>query len=147
MDDREGQPFFAKTLVNRYWKHFFSRGLVEPEDDLRATNPPTNPELLDALAKSFVDSKYDLKKLVRTICTSQAYRLSSTPNEHNADDRQNYSRFLPRRLNAEVLLDAIDEVTQAKTTFKGVPAGTRALPDNRSSRISLACSGGPFASV
>jgi hypothetical protein len=143
-------PFFARTLVNRYWKHFFSRGLVEPEDDLRVTNPPTNPELLDALAKSFIDSKYDLKKLVRTICASQAYRLSSTPNEHNADDRQNYSRFLPRRLNAEVLLDAIDEVTQAKTVFKGVPAGTRAvqLPDNQVDSYFLSVFGRPdFASA
>jgi len=146
----QDNPFFAKTLVNRYWKHFFSRGLVEPEDDLRATNPPTNPELLDALAKAFVDSKYDLKKLVRTICTSSAYRLSSTPNAHNADDRQNYSRFLPRRMNAEVLLDAIDEVTLTKTIFKGVPAGTRAvqLPDNQFESYFLSVFGRPdFASA
>src|SRR5471030_2033872 len=87
-------PYFARTLANRYWKHFMGRGLVEPEDDLRATNPPTNPELLDALAKHFTDTKYDLKKLVRTICTSNTYRLSSLPNAHNADDRQNFSRFI-----------------------------------------------------
>jgi hypothetical protein len=125
-------PFFARALVNRYWKHFFGRGLVEPEDDLRATNPPTNPELLDALAKHFVEHHYDLKDLIRTLCTSQAYRLSAVPNAHNADDRQNFSRFLPKRLQAEVLLDAIDEVTQAKTAFKGVAKETRAvqLPDN-----------------
>jgi len=125
-------PFFAKTLVNRYWKHFLSRGLVDPEDDMRVTNPPSNPELLNALAKSFVDSKYDMKKLIRTICTSSVYRLSAIPNKYNADDRQNYSRYLPKRLNAEVLLDAIDVVTASKTTFKGAPQGTRAvqLPDN-----------------
>jgi hypothetical protein len=126
-------PYFARTLANRYWKHFLGRGLVEPEDDLRVTNPPTNPELLDALAKYFADNRYDLKKLIRAICTSHTYRLSAEPNQHNADDRQNYSRFQPRRLIAEVLSDAIDDVTQVPATFKGMPAGTRAvrLPDNQ----------------
>jgi hypothetical protein len=138
-------PYFARTLVNRYWKHFLGRGLVEPEDDLRATNPPSNPELLDALAKQFVDSKYDLKKLVRAICTSNTYRLSAIPNVHNADDRQNYSRFLPRRLPAEVLYDAIDAVTLSKPAFKGVPAGTRAvqLPDNQFESYFLSVFGRP----
>lgn len=68
-------PFFAKALVNRYWKHFFSRGIVEPEDDMRETNPPANPVLLDGLAKHFVDSKFDLKQLVREICNSSTYQL------------------------------------------------------------------------
>jgi hypothetical protein len=143
-------PFFARTLANRYWKHFLGRGLVEPEDDLRATNPATNPELLDALAKHFADSKYDLKQLVRAICMSNTYRLSSLPNEHNADDRQNYSRFLPRRLHAEVLFDAIDAVTLTKPAFKGVPAGTRAvqLPDNQFESYFLSVFGRPdFASA
>ena len=143
-------PYFSRTLANRYWKHFFSRGLVEPEDDMRVTNPPTNPELLDALAKHFTDTKYDLKKLIRAICTSNAYRLSALPNAHNAEDRQNYSRFVPRRLNAEVLLDAIDDVTLSKTTFKGVPAGTRAvqLPDNQFDSYFLSVFGRPdFASA
>lgn len=126
-------PFFARTLANRYWKHFMGRGLVEPEDDMRVTNPPTNPELLDALAKHVVETKFDLKKLIRTICTSTAYRLSAIPNADNGDDYQNYSRFLPRRLFAEVLLDAVDDVTANRTAFKGLPAGTRAthLPDNQ----------------
>src|SRR3954453_23580730 len=99
---------------------------------MRGTNQPTNPELLDPLAKHFADNNYERKKLNRAICTSQTYRLSALPNEYNADDRQNYSRFLPKRLNAEVLLDAIDDVTQSKSNFKGVPSGTRAvqLPDN-----------------
>lgn len=143
-------PFFARTLVNRYWKHFLGRALVEPEDDLRATNPPTNPELLDALAKHFVDSKYDLKKLVRAICVSNAYRLSAVPNAFNADDKQNYSRFLPRRLPAEVLHDAIDAVTLTKPAFKGHPAGTRAvqLPDNLVDSYFLSVFGRPdFASA
>jgi hypothetical protein len=143
-------PFFARALVNRYWKHFLGRGLVEPEDDLRATNPPTNPELLNALAKHFLDRKYDLKKLVRAICTSNTYRLSAVPNEHNADDRQNYSRFQPRRLQAEVLFDAIDAVTLSQPAFKGVPAGTRAvqLPDNQFESYFLSVFGRPdFASA
>src|SRR5436189_6255258 len=88
-------PSFARALVNRYWKHFLGRGLVEPEDDLRVTNPPSNPALLDALAKHFIDSKYDLKVLVRTLGTSQVYRLSAVPNKANADDRQHFPRFLP----------------------------------------------------
>src|SRR5262249_17131140 len=79
MADRQ-TPYFAKALVNRYWAHFFGRGIVEPMDDFRSTNPPSNPELLDALAADFVRSGYDLKGLVRTICTSRVYALSSTPN-------------------------------------------------------------------
>jgi hypothetical protein len=144
---QKDNPFFARALVNRYWKHFFGRGLVDPEDDLRLTNPATNPELLDALAKSFVDSKYDLKRLVRTICTSSVYRLGSEPNQHNARDRQHFSRFYPRRLNAEVLLDAIDDVTLGKTAFKGVPAETRAvqLPDNQFESYFLSVFGRPDA--
>src|SRR5439155_13293749 len=89
-------PFFARALVNRYWSHFFGRGLVEPMDDFRSTNPPSNPELLEALAESFVASGYDLKSLVRTICTSRVYGLSSIPNATNAKDRQSFARHYPR---------------------------------------------------
>jgi hypothetical protein len=140
-------PFFAKALVNRYWKHFLGRGLVDPEDDLRVTNPPTNLELLDALAKHFADHGYDLKDLVRTLCTSQVYRLSTVPNAYNAADSQNCSRFLTRRLQAEVLLDAIDTVTGSKTAFTGVPPGTRAvqLPDNQFESYFLSAFGRPDA--
>jgi hypothetical protein len=125
-------PFFAKALVNRYWKHFFRRGLIEPEDDIRDSNPPTNPELLAALEKHFIDSHFDLKSLVKVIVQSNAYQLSATPNEHNIADVQNYSRYYPRRLQAEVMLDAIDDLTGARTDFPNLPAGTRAiaLPDN-----------------
>jgi hypothetical protein len=124
-------PFFARALVNRYWAHFFGRGIVEPMDDLRVTNPPANPELLDALAEQFVKSRYDLKQLVRTIATSRVYGLSSLPNETNAKDRQSFARHYPKRLSAEVLLDAISQVSGVPTTFGGLPAGTRAieLPD------------------
>jgi hypothetical protein len=124
--------YFARSLANRYWKHFFNRGLVEPEDDMRETNPPTNPELLDALARHFVDSGYDLKGLVRAITRSSTYQLSATPNKYNAVDKQNFSRYYPKRLTAEVLLDAVNAVTGSESRFEGQPAGTRAvaLPDN-----------------
>jgi hypothetical protein len=124
--------YFAPMLVNRYWKHFFNRGLVEPEDDLRDTNPATNPELLDALAKSFAESGYDVKALVRNICTSRTYQLSAVPNQYNRVDKQNFSRYYPKRLTAEVLLDAVNTVTKSEGAFAGLPASTRAvqLPDN-----------------
>jgi hypothetical protein len=123
--------FFAKALVNRYWAHFFGRGIVEPIDDMRLTNPPSNPELLDALSESFRKSGYDLKGLVRTICTTRVYGLASVPNESNAKDRQSFARHYPRRMGAEVLLDAIGQVSGVPTAFDGLPAGTRAieLPD------------------
>jgi hypothetical protein len=135
---KKDNPFFSKSLVNRYWKHFFKRGLIEPEDDLRDTNPPTNPELLDALAKHFTDNHYDLKSLVRVIAQSHAYQLSAMPNEHNAVDRQAYSHYYPKRMTAEVLLDGIDMVTASKTDFADLPPGTRAvsLPDNSYTRSS-----------
>ncbi|MEO2018830.1 MAG: DUF1549 and DUF1553 domain-containing protein [Fuerstiella sp.] len=120
-------PFFAKSLVNRYWKHFFNRGIVEPEDDMRETNPPSNPELLNGLAKHFIESGFDLKELVRTICRSKTYQLSSLPNEYNASDKQNFSRYYPRRLSAEALYDGFHKVTMTSEKFSGMPAGTRAL--------------------
>ncbi|MCA9118728.1 MAG: DUF1549 domain-containing protein [Planctomycetaceae bacterium] len=128
----DANPFFAKALVNRYWKHFFKRGLIEPEDDIRDTNPPTNPELLAALEQHFRDSGFDLKELVRVIVSSHAYQLSASPNAHNMADRQNYSRFYPKRLQAEVLLDAFDRLCGSTTSFANLPVGTRAvaLPDN-----------------
>ncbi len=124
-------PFFARALVNRYWAHFFGRGIVEPPDDMRLTNPPSNPELLDGLADRFVKSGYDLKALIREICNSRVYGLSSLPNETNARDKQSFARHYPRRMGAEVLLDAIAQVSGVATPFDGLPAGTRAidLPD------------------
>ena len=125
-------PWFAKALVNRYWKHFFGRGLVDPEDDMRDTNPPINPELLDALAANFSSSGFDLKALVRTITQSTTYQLSSEPNAFNAKDRHHFSRFYPRRLPAEVLYDSVNGMTGSQSQFDGLPEGTRAvcLPDN-----------------
>jgi Protein of unknown function (DUF1549)/Protein of unknown function (DUF1553) len=129
---RPDNRFFARALVNRYWKHFFNRGLVDPEDDMRDTNPATNPELLDALAADFVKSGYDLKHLVRTLTRSAVYQLSATPNQYNARDRHHFARYYPRRLNAEVLYDAVNTMLATESKFDGLPAGTRAvaLPDN-----------------
>jgi Protein of unknown function (DUF1553)/Protein of unknown function (DUF1549) len=142
-------PYFAKTLVNRYWKHFFGRGLVEPEDDLRSTNPASNPELLTALANHFVDSQFDLKELVRLICQSRTYQLSSETNGQNVNDRKCFSRYYPKRLSAEVLSDAIDTVTQSATQFDIVPASTRAvsLPDTAFASYFLTVFGRPEAST
>jgi hypothetical protein len=119
-------PYFAKVIVNRVWADLMGRGLVEPVDDLRATNPPTNGPLLDALAADFRSSKYDLKHLIRTICTSYVYGLSSLPSERNAGDRQNYSRHYRTRLRGEVLLDAITDITGIPDTFSAMPANSRA---------------------
>ncbi len=137
--------FFAHALVNRYWKHFFSRGIVDPEDDMRVTNPASNPELLDKLAQKFIASKFDLKDLIRTICKSNIYQLSAEPNEYNRSDKQNYSRYYPKRLNAEVLLDAINVVTNTGTGFGGLPQGTRAvqLPDSAGMTYFLTVFGKP----
>jgi hypothetical protein len=124
-------PFFARTMVNRLWAHFLGRGIVHPIDDARSTNPPSNPELLDALANDFIASGYDVKHLIRTITKSYAYRLDSAPEPGNAGDTQTFARFYARRLPAEVILDGISQVLEVPTVFPGVPAGTRAiqLPD------------------
>ncbi len=140
-------PFFAPALVNRYWKHFFDRGIVDPEDDMRVTNPATNPELLKALSQRFIESGFDIKDLVRTICRSQTYQLASDPNEHNLSDKQNFSRYYPKRLTAEVLLDAINQVTVSATDFADLPVGTRAvqLPDQTGGGYFLTVFGRPQA--
>jgi len=142
-------PFFAKSLANRYWKHFLGRGLVEPEDDLRVTNPASNPELLDVLAQHFVASKFDLKELIRFICNSRTYQTSSEPFGSNLADRKCYSRFYPKRLSAEVLVDAMDCVVQSKTGFDLVPEDTSAvaLPDNAFASYFLTAFGKPDAST
>jgi hypothetical protein len=120
-------PFFAKAVANRYWAHFFGRGIVDPIDDMRVTNPPSNPELLDALAKNLVDNKYSLKSLIKTIVKSRTYQLSAVPNEFNKNDKQAYARYYPKRLAAEVLLDALCQVTGSPTQFGGLP-GDRYAP-------------------
>jgi hypothetical protein len=125
-------PYFAKALVNRYWKILFNRGLVDPEDDIRETNPPSHPELLNALAAGFVQHGYDLKHLLRVLTNSSAYQLDSAPNAHNAEEGQYFSRYYARRLSAEQLLDAVNSVAGTRDNWANQPAETRAvqLPDN-----------------
>lgn len=128
-------PYFARTMANRIWGHFFGRGIIHPIDDARSTNPPSNPELLDALAADFRDSGFDVKHLIRRVCTSSAYALSAIPDESNRDDIQSFARYYPKRMPAEVVLDALGQVLEAPTLFPNVagtfPLGTRAidLPD------------------
>lgn len=134
MTDKDN-PYFASTMANRMWSHFFSRGIIHPVDDRRSTNPPSNPGLLDALAQSFKESNYDIKHLIRTICNSHAYHLESAPNTNNKTDTKSFARFYPRRMSAEILLDAISLSLEVPTVFPGgpgqFPEGTRAiqLPD------------------
>lgn len=126
-------PYFSRAIVNRVWANFFGVGLVEKVDDLRLTNPPSNPELFSALAAFLVsgDRPYDLKKLMRLILTSQSYQRGSQATKGNEPDERFYSRYYPKRLKAEVLLDIMSQVTASPTAFKDFPAGTRAmqLPD------------------
>jgi hypothetical protein len=123
--------YFARSVVNRYFGYLVGRGLVDPIDDLRSTNPPSNVALMDALAKDFTKSGFDLKHLIRTIMTSRLYQLSSQPTEANQADRRFYSHYRVKRLAAESLLDAVDTATGVQTKFKSLPLGTRAieLPD------------------
>jgi hypothetical protein len=128
-------PFFARAVVNRYWAHFLGRGIVDPMDDMRQTNPPSNPALLEALARDLVEHHYSLKHLIRTICNSRTYQLSSTPNEFNRHDKQSFARFYPKRMGAEVLYDAVSQVLGSPGTFPGLPRDAHAprramtLPD------------------
>ena len=120
-------PWFARNLANRAWAHFMGRGLVEPVDDVRLTNPPSNPELLNALAQHLIDYKFDFQELIRFITASQAYQRSNQVNETNEHDEQNYSRFTFKPLDSEVLFDAVCQVTGAAEKFHGVPVGPRAI--------------------
>ena len=120
-------PFFARNLANIVWAHFFGQGIIEPVDDVRVSNPPSNPQLLDELAKRFTEYNYDFKKLVRDVCNSRTYQLSSATTESNKDDLRNFARSHLRRLRAEVLLDAISQVTNTKNKFQGLPLGAKAI--------------------
>src|SRR5262249_25604529 len=119
--------FFAGAMVNRLWTQFLNVGLVEPIDDLRASNPPSNPELWQALVKEFVDKKFDRKHMIRLILNSRTYQLSAKTKPSNEKDQRHYSHYYVRRLPAEVLLDAICQVTGVPENFEGYPLGVRAV--------------------
>ncbi len=120
-------PYFAKNLSNIIWSHFFGTGIIEPVDDVRVSNPASNPELLDALAKKFTSYNYDFKRLVRDICLSRTYQLTSRINDSNASDHRNFSHALLRRQRAEVMLDTLTQVTGTQNKFEGLPKGARAV--------------------
>jgi hypothetical protein len=124
-------PYFARSYVNRLWAYLLGSGLIQPIDDIRAGNPPTNPELLDALSRDFIESGFDMRHMIRTIAQSRTYQHSIVTNRWNADDAINYSHAAARRLPAEVLFDAIHAATGSQSKIPGVPAGLRAaqLPD------------------
>ncbi|MEO1972066.1 MAG: DUF1549 and DUF1553 domain-containing protein [Pirellulaceae bacterium] len=126
-------PWFARLLANRLWKSFLGRGLVEPEDDLRSTNPSTNEALLAHLTEQVIEAEFDMKSIIRLILNSRTYQLSSDSTETNAGDRQNFSHYFVRRMPAEVLLDAISQVAGSAERFPGMPPGTRSIQlwDNR----------------
>ncbi len=120
-------PFFAQNLSNIIWAHFFGKGIIQEVDDVRISNPPVNKELLDAMAKNLTEYNYDFKKLVRDICTSRTYQLSTKTNETNEKDTTNFSHATLRRMRAEVLLDSITQVTTTSNKFPGLPNGARAV--------------------
>jgi hypothetical protein len=122
-------PYFARNIANRLWGHYFGVGIVDPVDDFNAANPPSNPQLLNWLARDFIEHKFDLKHLHRTILNSRTYQLSDLPNDNNRTDRRNFSHALVKRMPAEVIYDALSQVTgtthEYSTTF--VPPATRAI--------------------
>ena len=124
---RPDNPFFARVMANRLWAELMGKGLVDPVDDLRATNPASNERLLDYLAADFQSHNYDIKHLLRRIMTSQVFQLSSLPVERNASDLRNFSRYYRQRMRAEVLLDAINDVLGTEESFAAMPAGSRAV--------------------
>jgi hypothetical protein len=126
-------PYFARAVVNRVWSYFFGRGIIEPVDDIRASNPPSNPELLAALTDDFIKHSFDLRHLIRAIASSRTYQLAAETNEWNADDTANFSHQKPRRLTAEQLLDTISVAAGSSLHFNGVPEGfyAKQLPDTK----------------
>lgn len=127
----EKNQYFARSYVNRLWGYLFGTGIIDPIDDIRAGNPPTNPQLLDALEKDFIESGFDIQHMIKTICKSKSYQHSIKSNQWNEDDTINYSHAIPRRLPAEVLYDSIHAVTGTMLRINGLPVGFRAaeLPD------------------
>jgi len=142
---RPDNSFFARSIVNRIWYHLLGRGIVDPVDDFRASNPSANDELLDALARDFVAHHFDVKHLIRTIMNSRTYQLSALTNEFNADDNKYFSHALTKLYTAEQLFDALCLVTDVPEKFAGMPPGTRAvqLPDGEVNQPFLKTFGQP----
>src|SRR5262249_12798982 len=111
-------PFLARATVNRIWSHLFGRGIIDPVDDIRSSNPPSNPALLDALVKDFLAHDFDVRHLVRTICNSRTYQLSALTNRSNADDRSTFSHGVPRRLGVEQILDTLAQISGVRENFR-----------------------------
>lgn len=132
-------PYFATSVANRVWAHFFGAGIVEPVDDIRVSNPPSNPELFARLGAKLVEYQYDFKRLVRDICNSHAYQRSTVRNESNTGDERNFAHGNVRRIPAEQLLDCISQATAASDKFQGLPLGSRAvqIADGRTSNYFL----------
>jgi hypothetical protein len=124
-------PLFAKSMANRTWSYFFGKGIIDPVDDIRASNPPSNPQLLDALTQKFIASNFDMRKLMSDICRSRTYQLSIVKNKWNEDDSINFSHASPRRLSAEQMLDAVAVATGVRPQFAGMPVNMRPveIPD------------------
>jgi hypothetical protein len=120
-------PYFATNLSNIVWAHFFGKGIIDEVDDVRVSNPPSNGPLLEELGKKFTEYKYDFKKLVKDICTSRTYQLSTIPNASNESDTRNFARQSVRRIRAETMLDVISQATETKNKFPGLPLGARAV--------------------
>lgn len=120
-------PWFARVMANRVWRELMGQGIVEPVDDIRATNPATNAALLDFLGNRFRQDGYDIKKLIRLVATSRTFALSSVPNERNTGDLRNFSRYYRERLRAETLLDAVNDILAVEETFSAMPPGSRAV--------------------
>jgi hypothetical protein len=140
-----GNPYFARAIVNKVWANFMGRGLVDPVDDMRSTNPASNDQLLSALTKDFIAHHFDVNYLIRQIMSSATYQLSSQANETNAGDDMYYSHYIVRRLPAEVVLDAITQIVRVPTRFQGYPEGVRALqlPDTQVNSYFLTVFGRP----
>ena len=141
----DDNPYFPKVMANRVWAELMGIGIVDPVDDLRATNPPSNEALLDFLANDFRDHKYDIKHLIRRIANSHVFSLSSTPSERNVSDIRNFSRYYRQRMRAEVLLDGVNDILEVEESFSAMPPGSRAMQvwTHRSSSLFLDTFGRP----
>ena len=132
-------PYFSTSIANRVWAHFMGVGTVDPVDDIRVSNPPTNPELFQELGNKLAEYNFDFRQLVRDICNSQAYQRSASPNESNRTDTRNYAYAVVRRIPAEMMLDCVSQVTNTNEKFRGLPLGARAvqIADGRTSTYFL----------